>query len=571
MAEFQEIELSDGTVLEFPMGMADDAIRTAVQGYMAQQPALASQPQERGFGAALFDNIVGRDDGVQSYGEQLGTLIRGATAGTARGLADVPALPANIAQLGALGVEKALGMDGPSMVSRGLSSLPDTRKMLSSVPVIGPESEFQAPGRTGKFVSTAGEFAGGAGGMNKVLGLLNPARAASTASDMVRYGLAPGIASEGAGQLTEGTAMEPYARAAAAIGTSLVAAPRPGAFRGGDEASRMANVLEGQGVRNVTAGQARASEGLMRAEGRLAPSTAQLDDFTASVMRQLGSTEKLATPEMLRAVEKRIVDQMDSAVSGVSVSPNASQATRAMQIGTDYAERVPVGTLTPRVRGIANELRTLAVARNSVPLSRLKTWRSDIGKLTTSNDAATREAAHGLRELIDEMTDSALQSAGRADDIASLASARESYRNFIGVRDASTRAGAERGTLSPTALNQSIIRSQGRESYALGRGTSMQDFTRAGAATLRPAPTVSPGSTRNFALPGGLAAVGGTAGFAGGGVPGAIAGAGLAQMAPPAGQALMRSNAMQTLLRDPAAIPRQSFPMLPGLLSQDRN
>jgi hypothetical protein len=331
----------------------------------------------------------------------------------------------------------------------------------------------------------------------------------------------------------------------------------------------MANTLDDAGVRNVTAGQMRGSEALMRAEGRLAPAGAQLDDFTASTMRQLGSAERLATPETLRAVEQRIVGQMDDAVRGVDITPNTSQATRAIAIGADYAERVPVGTLTPRVRGIAEELRALAVSGDTVPLSRLKTWRSDIGKLTTSNDAATREAAHGLRGLIDEMTDGALTAAGRADDIASLAAARTSYRDFIGVRDASTRAGAERGTLSPTALNQSIIRSQGRESYALGRGTPMQDFSRAGAAILRPAPAVSPGSNRNFAVPGGLMAIGGTAGGLVGNVPGAIAGAGLAQLAPSAGQAMMRSNAMQSLLRDPASIPRQAAPMLPGLLAQE--
>jgi hypothetical protein len=260
---------------------------------------------------------------------------------------------------------------------------------------------------------------------------------------------------------------------------------------------------------------------------------------------------------------------MDDAVRGIDITPNTSQATRAIAIGTDYAERVPNGLLTPRVRGIANELRALAVSGDTVPLARLRTWRSDIGKLTTSSESATREAAHNLRGLIDEMTDGALNAAGRADDIASLAAARTSYRDFIGVRDASTRAGAERGVLSPTALNQSIIRSQGRESYALGRGTPMQDFSRAGAAILRPAPAVSPGSNRNFAVPGGLMAIGGTAGGLVGNVPGAIAGAGLAQLAPSAGQAMMRSNAMQSLLRDPASIPRQAAPMLPGLLAQE--
>jgi hypothetical protein len=513
-------------------------------------------PGER-FGASVRDNILGVDNGVTSYGERGGELVRGATSAIARGIADVPAIPANLAQLGALGYERLTGAEpGSSGTSRFLAGLPDTRDALAAVPVIGPESQYRAPGTAGEYISTGGEFAGGAGAMGGL-------------KAMLRFGLAPGLASEGAGQLTEGTPIEPYARTAAALGAGLLATPRPAPFRGNDEAARLSNLLEGAGVRNVTAGQMRGSEALMRAEGRLEPSAAQLDDFTASTMRQLGSAERVATPETLLAVEQRIVRQMDDAVRGIDITPDTTQATRAIAIGTDYAERVPQGLLTPRVRGIANELRALAVSGDTVPLSRLRIWRSDIGKLTTSNDAATREAAHGLRGLIDEMTDGALTAAGRTDDIASLAAARTSYRDFIGVRDASTRAGAERGTLSPMALNQSIIRSQGRESYALGRGTPMQDFSRAGAAILRPAPAVSAGSNRNFALPGGLMAVGGGIGGVAAGVPGAIIGAGAAQTAPMIGQSMMRGNAMQSLLRNPASIPQQAAPMLPGLLSQD--
>ena len=541
------------------------ALARARQAQAAAQAQ--TQPDGGGFLNSIFENVIGRG-AVDTPGERLGQFIRGGAAATARGMADIPAIPANLAQIASAGVDFGLNKagitEGPSRVSSALAQLPDTRGLLSAVPIIGKESQYIAPGTAGEYLSTAGEFAGGAGGVAALSG----ASARQALGAAIRFGVIPGVASEAAGQLTEGTALEPFARTAAALGAGIAATPRAGAFPGSDEASRMANTLGDAGVRNVTAGQMRASEGLMRAEGRLEPSSAQLDDFTASTMRQLGSTDKLATPETLRSVEQRIVKQMDDAVQGISITPNASQAAKAIQIGNDYAERVPVGTLTPRVRGIAGELQALAISGDTVPLARLKTWRSDIGKLTTSNDAATREAAHGLRGLIDEMTDGALTAAGRTDDIALLASARTSYRDFIGVRDASTRAGAERGTLSPTALNQSIIRSQGRESYALGRGTPMQDFTRAGAAILRPAPAVSPGSNRNFALPGGLAAVGGAAGGLIGNVPGAIVGAGSAQLAPIAGQAMMRGNAMQSLLRDPLSIPRQAAPMLPGLLSQ---
>lgn len=172
----------------------------AAQRFAQMLKTLIAAP-ERTFGQMLYENVIGSGE-ADTPGEKLGQYIRGAGAATARGIADVPALPANIAQLGAIGVEKAFGMEEPSMVSRGLAALPDTRSMLSAV--TGGESEYQAPGKIGEYISTAGEFAGGAG-------------ASAGPRAMLQYGVVPGIASEAAGQATEGTAAEPYARFAAGL------------------------------------------------------------------------------------------------------------------------------------------------------------------------------------------------------------------------------------------------------------------------------------------------------------------------------------------------------------------
>jgi hypothetical protein len=527
---------------------------SAERAAAANEEAAAMMQPERTVGQTVYENVIG-SGAVDTPFERLGELIRGAGAATARGIADVPAIPANLAQLGAMGVEKALGMEQPSLVSRGLAALPETREMLAAVPVIGPESRYVAPGLLGKYISTGGEFAGGAGA------LAGP-RA------MLRYGVIPGVASEAAGQATEGTAVEPYARVVAPIIASLLAG-RPGAFAGDDEAARMANVVERAGVRGVSAGQASGSQPLMRMEGMLQATDKQLEDFTAATLKMLGSDKKVATPANLMNIEKTLVDQMDSAVSGVSVVPSAANSASAIDVAKNYIERVPAGQLTPRVRGIASEINASSKAGKPVSLSQLKEWRSDIGRLTISPDAATREAAHSLRSLLDEMTDDALIAAGRESDIAALAKARESYRNYIGVRDAASRS--ESGILSPQALNQSMIRAQGRESYATGRSTPMTDFTRSAAATLRPAPTVSPGGVRSIseALPAALGAAGaGAAVGAGLGPLAAIAGGVGGALAPAVGQIAMRSAPVQAMLRDPKGTLARLSRLAPGLLGQ---
>lgn len=560
MTEFVTIQTPDGRSVRLPKGLTRAQMAQALNSLPPAKPEADMSVLGR-----IKDNIIGADDGVESRGERLGSLIRGAGAATARGIADLPALPANIAQLATMGAEKVLGMEEPSLASRALNSLPDTRDMLAAVPVIGPESEYVAPGRAGQFASTMGEFAGSAGLLG---GLLK--NGMSTGQNMLRYGAVPGAASEAAGQLTEGTAAEPYARTGAGLLASLISGPKPGAFSDTTEAGKMANRLQDSGVSNITVGQARQSQPLMAAEGRLEATSRQIDDFTAAAMRQLGSKEPLATPSALKSVQDTLVKQMDDAVRGVSIVPDMTAAQRALSVADDYIQRVPAGQLTPRVRGIAEEIQAAATAGKPIPLAQLKTWRSDIGSLTTSADDATRTSAHQLRGLINDMTDDALTAAGRSDDIVKLAEARRTYQDFIGIRDAASRAGAEGGTLSPQAVNQSVIRAQGREKYATGQTTPMSEFTRAGAAILRPASTVSPGGVRAIAGAVPLAAasiLGGGALQAGANpvVAGLLAAGGA--LAPEAGKMAMRSNLMQTLMRNPTAAATRPAPALQGLLA----
>lgn len=559
-----EIELFDGTVLEFPEGTSQAVLdRVAKQETEARRaplrqaagtPTEGYNPPERTLGQTIYENVVG-SGAVDTPGERAGELIRGAGAGFIRGAAELAGLPGTVGQLLDVGA-KRLGLlreDAPVSQVDALLSGAGLREAASAA--TGGATEYRAPGTAGDYAATIGEFL--------------PSAFGGGASTALRFGVAPAVASEAAGQATEGTALEPYARAAAALGAGVLAS-RPGAFVGSDEATRMANVVRDAGV-DLSTGQARGSQALMRMEGRLAATDQQLEDFTSATMKMLGSNAKVATPTNLVAVEQSIVKQMDDAVRGVNIIPNTTQAQAAVDVAANYVARVPAGQLTPRVRGIANEIRALAAAGKDVPLSRLKTWRSDIGALTISPDAATREAAHALRSLLDDMTDTALIAAGRSGDIASLAQAREAYRNYIGVRDAASRAGAEGGILSPTALNQSMIRAQGREAYATGRATPMTDFTRSAAATLRSAPATLPGGVRSIAeaLPAALGAAGaGGAIGAGLGPLGAIIGGVGGALAPAFGQMAMRSAPVQAMLRNPLGTMTQVGRTIPGLLAQ---
>jgi hypothetical protein len=79
-----QIELFDGTVLEFPAG-TDQAVidkvardETFARRQQTEEPAVEVSP-ERSFGEMLYENVIGSGD-VDTLGERLGQLIRGRCA-----------------------------------------------------------------------------------------------------------------------------------------------------------------------------------------------------------------------------------------------------------------------------------------------------------------------------------------------------------------------------------------------------------------------------------------------------------------------------------------------------------
>jgi hypothetical protein len=493
----------------------------------------------------------------------LGQLIRGGTAAVARGMADVPALPANIAQLGAAGVERLMGMDQPSMVSRALERLPDTRAMLASVPVIGPESQYVAPGTAGEYISTAGEFAGGAG-------LLSGSRA------MLRYGALPGVASEFAGQRTEGTALEPYARAAAAIGTGLLATPRPTAYGRGvlsidNEAVRQAEALAARGIR-PTAGQVADSPLLMRLEGSQAPTSAQLDDLTAAALRTAGNTTaRRATPAVLAKTQDDITSAMNQILDfDVPITP--SVGARSLDVMDEFVSSTAGSNLPVRLRNVANEFLEFATrpSGNTIPASKMREFRTTLGRYTSSADEATRDAAHALRSIIDDASEETLRSIGRAADIEALANLRNQYRNYLTITDAAARGGREgaRGVLTPERLQSASNRVIGRSQTATGRGTDLSELSRTAVAQIGSMPTTSAGGFRDIISSGILGLGGAGLGAAGGDLSQALLAGALGASLPAVGRGVTRSGAVQSILLDPRNLGTSMSAQLPGLLSQ---
>jgi hypothetical protein len=562
MTEYVTIQTENGPV-RLPAGMSRQDMAAALNK-LQSKPAQAAPPGPS-IRSMLYENVIG-SGAVDTPGERAGELIKGGAAAITRGFADVPALPGSLVNLGIDASNWArgkVGLDPINLENQAIggavvNAIPtsqDTRGLLSAV--TGGASDYKAPGVAGEYISTAGEFAGGAGLM-------------TGPSTMVRYGLLPGFASEAAGQATEGTAAEPWARAIAPIATSIALTPRPTVASGAYERAAAARRLQERGVRPF-AGQVKDSEGLMRAEGTLAPTPAQLDQFTRAALKEAGYTgpSMRATPGVLRGQQEVITSRMNKIVD-IDVPVTTSFGQEALRISDDYLASTAGQALPPRLQGVAREIADAATNPTNTPIqgTLLRKWRTELGRYTTSSDEAVRDAAHDLREVIDNATEGALVSLGRADDVAELGRLRTQYRNLLVVTDATTRGGrgGASGVLTPERVSTSSKRVFGRQNYAMDRSTGLAQLARDAEMIIGAAPAVKPGGVRDVVNTGVMALGGATVGAQAGSLSAALLGAAAGAAAPTLAQQLTRTGVMQSAVMQPNNLLAGPLSVAPGLL-----
>lgn len=528
----------------------------------------AQRASERTVGQALYDFLIGDpNDGVDSYGEQIGRGLndmgKAAGAGVVRGvtgLADLPGAAVNAyGDLVSAGLSRS-GLTSPefaSMVGDSTSAaFPGGDGALfrgAASDLTGGATEFRGNTRAGKYAGTVAEFLPGAA----ALGGAGPV-------NLLRYGVAPGVASEAAGQATEGTPYEGIARVAGAVaggiapdlltkGLTKLISPNAGAD---PERLKLAKVLDDFGV-PISAGQRVGNEALRRKEGLTGAGERLVADqqeaFTAAALKTAGITAKRANPEVLDEAAQRIGAVFDDVTRGLDVVPDSSAITKLAGAVDEYKSLAPTGNQAPLVSQVLAETTKFFRGGNPIPASTVNTWRSGLSKLTTSADAATRSAAQAALEAVDDMLEGAMRAAGKPENIERLATARGEWRNFLAIQRAATGAGADTaaGLLSPAQLKSAVVQ-QGRASYARGGRGDLGDLARAGAGVMDSLP--------NSGTPAGIRAM-----IPGGSLPAAL-GAGIGSGFGPAGAAIGALGGMA--LPAVAGAVRMSRPMQAYLANQ---
>lgn len=528
-----------------------------------QSGQTAPQPQPQ---ALSFDDLVPQAQPERGWLDTAKDVGGAFAAGLARGAADLAGTPGMLQDVFNSGMSRLTGL--PELPSSPLSGVA-LRGVASSA--TGGATDYKGEGTAAKYAGTVGEFVPGAAAFGGV-----------SPGNLARFAALPGVASEAAGQATEGTWAEPYARAAAALvapalpamGAKLIT-PNPISA----ERAAMVYALRSEGV-NPTAGQATGNRGLKYAEaelggGAIADAVEQQGKaFTDAAMRRAGSSG-VADPETMRALNDRLSTGFKDISARNTLTSDAQLGNDIGQTLTKY-ERVLPSEQKGIVQNLADDIiQRISAGGGKMSGTDYQTIRSRLSSAAhaaRNGDTEYADALRGLRNSLDD----AMGRSMTPEDVQEWARLRKEWGNMKVLEKAANGAGesAAMGIISPAKLRQAA--SSGRNGqYARAEG-DFDELARAGEAILRPLPDSGTASRLNAKTLGGIsAALGAGGGAAAGGPYAAIAGALMGTVAPSVAGRVLMSRPAQAYLSNQMLPPMRLADLryagiAEALLSQER-
>lgn len=413
-----------------------------------------------------FDDLIPQDQPSTIY--DVGASL---ASGIGRGTAGLVGLPGTIGDAINNGLSWATGLPQLPQSQFSGGSITDAANAIS-----GDALAYDPQTTAGEYAGTVGEFLPGA------------AIGGGSISNLLRFGVLPGVASEAAGQATEGTATEPYARIAAALISPAVpalAARAISPYAGAVSAERQALVdaLRAEGV-NPTAGQVTGSRGLRFAESELGGAAARnlADDqaraFTEAAMSRAGQ-QGIATPQNMVAMNDRL-EAGFNAISARNVVQGDRQLAQDMAgVLTEY-NRVLPSAQREIVNNMSDDI--VGVIRNNngaIPGDVYQSTRSRLSRMSHNARNSDPEYAGALRGLRNAL-DGAMTRSVRPEDAAEWATLRSQWGNKKALERAAAGAGeaAAEGLISPAKLRQSVA--TGRQGQYVSGSGDLDELARAG-------------------------------------------------------------------------------------------
>jgi hypothetical protein len=408
-----------------------------------------------------------------------------------RGAASLAGIPGDVSQLMGQGVGAARDYLIGDLTPVERDMIARAREANRILPTAG-EIKNIATDLTGISLptpqTTAGEYA-------HTVGEFLPASLAGPGglgTRVLTQAVAPGLASEAAGQFTEGTAYEPWARVGGAIAGGLAASRAITPIPTSPTRRAMRDTLRNEGV-EVTAGQATGSQKLRYMESEIggnrgaAVMDRQGEQFTAAALRRAGIQADRATPVVIDNAFRRIGQQFDDLAARNTLIPDQQFAQDFGQAYRWYTGRVNAPNRAPIIQDYANEISN-AMQGGTIPGPVYQSIYSRIRQ--DARSAGDQYIKHTLNEFADTLSDAMERTLPRTNprDVGAWRQARREYRNLLVLEKSATGAGenAAQGIISPSQLRNATV-GLSRRDYARGRG-DFAALARAGEGLMKPLP-----------------------------------------------------------------------------------
>lgn len=340
-------------------------------------------------------------------------------------------------------------------------------------------------GRAGKYGASVGEMLG------------NPASYVGPGGVVgkVASAIAGGVGGEAAGQATEGTKYEPYARVAGALAAPVglnVAQRAITPFPASAERAALVKQLDDRGVNSLTAGEKTGSLTLQGLESKVGNTLGTgykadriaekgKEQFTKAVMQDVGESGMATQPE-LHAAKDRIGDKFND-LSARNNLKSDNQMVRDIIATAKRYDDVLDANQKPIFDKLLGNIIDKAVG-GGMTGSEYQIARSQLGGKARGlqiTDPESAKAFKGLQKALDDTMERGLSAA----DKVAWRKARDEYGRLKDIEGAVAKEGEKlvEGVIDPEALNRTI--STGKDASAAARGQlPFSKVARAGAGVM---------------------------------------------------------------------------------------
>lgn len=426
-----------------------------------------------------------RGEPPSSFGQTALDVGKSLGRGVIKGATGLAGLPGDVGNLIGEGVRRAgdaaFGTKTPPEAMRSkLAIAPPTSQQVEHgiESVTGPLGQPKT--EAGRIAQSVGEFvpsvvAGPGGWTSKILAAFGG-----------------GVGSEVAGEITEGSDLEPYARIVGGIAGGLapniagrVITPLPAS----DLHLGHVQSLEKEGVKGLTAGERSGYRPLRYMEehlggspmaGRISEERFALprEQFTRAALARIGASSDRATPAVIDRAADRIGQQFDTLAKRNDAPHDPQYMQDILKAQTDYDFLFDDPLKSKVVQNVIDHAVNKVSKSNTMTGPEYKALRSRIERMRRGykQDPELSEFLASVRDAMDGLMERAIK-ANNPADLGAWKEVRRQYRNLLVLEYATT--GQETGGLvNPSKLKQAVVH-QDRRAYARGKG-DFAELTRAG-------------------------------------------------------------------------------------------